>query len=247
MSRVAVLIPALDEEAALPAVLEAIPAWVDRTIVVDNGSTDGTGEVARAGGAEVVAEPRRGYGSACLAGIDHLEHHGSTPGILVFMDADGSDDPGDMERLVEPIRRGSADLVLGVRRSVDDVGTRSGVGTMRDVGTMRGVGTLLPHARLGNRIVLTLTRLLFGRAFRDLPPFRAVRFSSLRAMEMDDRDWGWTLQMQIRAVRAGLRIEELEVAHRRRSEGVSKISGSLSMSLRVGAKMFWTLARERAR
>lgn len=235
MSRVAVLMPALDEEAALPAVLEAIPAWVDRTIVVDNGSTDGTVEVARAGGAEVVAEPRPGYGAACLAGIDHLEHHGPTPGILVFMDADGSDDPGDMERLVEPIRRGSADLVLGVRRSVDDAGT------------MRGVGTLLPHARLGNRIVLTLARLLFGRSFRDLPPFRAVRFSSLRAMEMDDRDWGWTLQMQIRAVRAGLRIEELEVAHRRRSEGVSKISGSLSMSLRVGAKMFWTLARERLR
>lgn len=221
--------PALDEEAALPAVLEAIPAWVDRTIVVDNGSTDGTADVARAGGAEVVAEPRRGYGAACLAGIRHLEHHGATPGILVFMDADGSDDPRDMERLVEPVRSGAADLVLGVRRS----GER--------------VGSVLPHARLGNRIVLALTRLLFGRRFQDLPPFRAIRFSSLRALEMDDGDWGWTLQMQIRAVGAGLRIREVQVAHRRRTEGVSKISGSLSMSVRVGLKMFWTLARERAR
>lgn len=230
MSRVAVLMPALDEEEALPAVLGAIPSWVDRTVVVDNGSTDRTVDVARAGGAEVVTEPRRGYGSACLAGIGHLEHHGPTPGILVFMDADGSDDAGDMERLVEPIRRGSADLVLGVRRGADG-----------------DVGTLLPHARLGNRIVLGLTRLLFGRRFLDLPPFRAVRFSSLQALEMDDRDWGWTLQMQIRAVRAGLRVEEVEVGHRRRTRGVSKISGSLSTSLLVGAKMFWTLARERLR
>lgn len=230
MSRVALLMPALNEEEALPAVLEVVPGWVDRTVVVDNGSTDGTADVARAAGAEVVGEARRGYGAACLAGIRHLEHGGRRPAILVFMDADGSDDPGDMERLVEPIGRGSADLVLGVRR-----------------GAAGEVGTLLPHARLGNRIVLTLTRLLFGRPFRDLPPFRAIRFSSLLGLEMDDRDWGWTLQMQIRAVRSGLGIEEVEVAHRRRTEGVSKISGSLSTSLRVGAKMFWTLARERLR
>lgn len=222
--------PALNEEEALAGILERTPGGVHRVVVVDNGSTDRTAEVARARGAEVVREAERGYGAACLAGIGHLLHVGPPPEVLVFMDADGSDDPSDVERLVAPIVSGDADLVLGVRRGVGG-----------------DVGTILPHARLGNRIVLGLTRLLFGRSFRDLPPFRAVRFSSLLALGMDDRSWGWTLQMQIRAVRGGLRMEEVEVTHRRRSAGVSKISGSLTMSLRVGAKMLWTLARERLR
>jgi glycosyltransferase involved in cell wall biosynthesis len=229
-SGVAVLIPALDEEEALPDVLDRIPPWVERVVVADNGSTDGTADVARSRGAEVVFESERGYGAACLAGIRYLSHLEQPPEILVFLDADGSDNPADIGRVVEPIARGVADLVLGVRRGFDG-----------------DVGTILPHARFGNRIVLTLTRLLFGRAFADLPPFRAVRFDRLIALEMDDRNWGWTLQMQLRAVRLGLRIEELEVEHRRRSEGVSKISGSLSMSVRVGAKMFYTLWRERTR
>lgn len=228
--RVALLMPALDEEEALPAILAAVPGVVQRVVVADNGSTDETAAVARAAGAEVVHESERGYGAACLAGIRHLEHGGDPPDVLVFMDADGSDDPADLVGLLDPIRAGRADLVLGVRK-----------------GEGGDVGTILPHARLGNRVVLGLTRLLYGEAFEDLPPFRAVRFDSLRALEMDDRNWGWTLQMQIRAVRRGLRIEEVEVAHRRRTEGVSKISGSLSMSVRVGAKMFWTLARERLR
>lgn len=230
MTRVALLLPALNEEHALPAILDAIPRWVDRVVVADNGSTDRTAAVARDRGAEVVHEPRRGYGAACLAGIRHLAHTGPSPEILVFMDADGSDDPSDLEGLIEPIRTGAADLVLGVRRGVGG-----------------DVGTIFVHARLGNRIVLGLTRMLFGETFRDLPPFRAIRFDVLRELRMDDRSWGWTLQMQVRAVKAGLRIVEVEVRHRRRTEGVSKISGSLTMSLRVGAKMFWTLARERLR
>lgn len=227
MTDIALLMPALDEEEALPAILDAIPGWVDRVVVTDNGSTDRTAEVARAHGAEVVRERERGYGAACLAGIRHLEHVGAPPAVLVFMDADGSDDPADVERLVAPIRAGEADLVLGVRRGVGG-----------------DVGTILPHARLGNRIVLGLTRALFGESFRDLPPFRAIRFEALRRLEMDDRSWGWTLQMQIRALKADLRIVEIEVDHRRRTEGESKISGSATMSLRVGAKMFWTLGRE---
>ncbi len=229
--KVALLMPALNEEEALPAILSSIPEGVvARVVVADNGSTDGTIEVARAGGAEVVHEEERGYGAACLAGIHHLAHGSDPPDVLVFMDADGSDDPTEIQRLVEPVRAGRADLVLGVRR-----------------GEGGDVGTILPHARLGNRVVLTGARLLFGKAFEDLPPFRAIRFASLLELAMDDRTWGWTLQMQIRAVRRGLRIEEIEVAHRRRAEGVSKISGSLTMSVRVGAKMFWTLARERLR
>ncbi|MDH3270677.1 MAG: glycosyltransferase family 2 protein [Gemmatimonadota bacterium] len=230
MTRVSLLMPALDEEGALPGILARIPGWVDRVVVADNGSTDRTAEVARVGGAEVVREEERGYGAACLAGIRHLSQSGTAPDVLVFMDADGSDDPADIERLIMPIHEGRADLVLGVRRGVKGE-----------------VGTILPHARLGNRIVLGLVWLLFRKRFADLPPFRAISFDALQRLEMDDRNWGWTLQMQIRAARTGLAIEEVEVGHRRRTEGVSKISGRLSMSLRVGAKMFWTLGRERLR
>lgn len=222
--------PALNEEAALPAILDAMPEGVERVVVADNGSTDRTAEVARSYGAEVVREDERGYGAACLAGIHHLATHGPPPDVLVFIDADGSDDPADIVRVVGPIERGEADFVLGVRRGADG-----------------DVGTILPHARLGNRIVLGLTSLLFRESFADLPPFRAIRFDRLLELDMDDRNWGWTLQMQIRALRSDLRVVEMDVSHHRRTEGVSKISGSLGMSLRVGAKMFYTLARERLR
>lgn len=225
--RVAVLMPALNEELALPAILEAIPAWVSEVVVADNGSSDRTAEVARAGGAHVVHELERGYGAACLAGITYLRQLPSPPEVLVFMDADGSDHPSDIAKLVGPIDEGSADLVLGVRHGRDG-----------------DVGTILPHARLGNRIVLGLVQLLHRESFADLPPFRAIAFDRLLDLEMDDRNWGWTLQMQIRAARRGLRIVETGVTHARRTEGTSKISGSLSMSLRVGAKMFYTLGRE---
>jgi glycosyltransferase involved in cell wall biosynthesis len=228
--RVAVLMPALNEEAALPAILRGIPEWVDRVVVADNGSTDTTADVARRYGAEVVHEPARGYGAACLAGIRHLVQLDPPPDVLVFIDADGSDDPADIERVAAPILSDQADLVLGVRRGIDG-----------------DKGTILPHARFGNLLILSLTHLLFGESFADLPPFRAMRFSKLLELEMDDQNWGWTLQMQIRAAKRRLRVTEVEVAHRRRTEGVSKISGSLAMSLRVGAKMFYTLARERLR
>jgi glycosyltransferase involved in cell wall biosynthesis len=222
--------PALNEQAALPAILERMPQLVGTVVVADNGSTDRTAEVARAHGARVVHEPERGYGAACLAGIRFLSQMPTPPDVLVFIDADGSDDPSDIERVATPILAGEADLVLGVRRGVGG-----------------DVGTILPHARFGNRLVLALTRALFGERFQDLPPFRAVRFQELLRLEMDDRSWGWTLQMQIRAAQRDLRVVEVDVVHRRRSEGVSKISGSLSMSLKVGAKMFYTLARERLR
>ena len=222
--------PALDEEAALPDILAAMPQGLHSVVVADNGSTDATAAVARAGGAQVVFESERGYGAACLAGIRHLAQADDPPDVLVFIDADGSDDPADIERVVGPLLSDEADMVLGVRRGVGG-----------------DVGTILPHARLGNHIVLGLTEVLFRESFSDLPPFRALRFDRLLELEMDDRNWGWTLQMQIRAVRHGLRIVEMDVPHRRRVEGESKISGSLGMSLRVGAKMFYTLARERLR
>lgn len=230
LRRTAVLIPALDEEEALPAVLEALP--VDRlhtVVVADNGSTDRTAEIAETAGATVVREPRRGYGAACLAGIAHLAALPVPPRSVAFLDADHPGDAARLSLVLDPLARG-ADLALGVRMA------RGGAR-----------GNVHAHARWGNRVVLAAVWLLFGRRFEDLPPFRAIRFATLRRLAMDDRNWGWTLQMQVRAVRHGLEIVEVLAPHEPRSRGRSKISGRLGMSLRVGAKMFWTLARERLR
>lgn len=230
LRRTAVLIPALNEEEALPAVLAALPTdRLHSVVVADNGSTDRTASIARAAGAVVVREPRRGYGAACLAGIAHLAAHPAPPHAVAFLDADHPEDAASLPLLLDLLARG-ADLALGVRTNPD--GSR---------------GNLRRHARWGNRLVLTVARLLFGCRFRDLPPFRAIRFPALQRLAMDDRDWGWTLQMQLRAVRHGLRIAEVDAPHRARVHGTSKISGRAVMSLRVGAKMFHTLARERMR
>ncbi len=227
LSRTAVLIPALDEEEALPVVLRALPIdQLHTVVVVDNGSTDRTATVAREGGAVVVPEPERGYGAACLAGLERLSSLDPVPDAVVFLDADHPEDARRISSLLKPLATG-ADLALGVR--VSPGGER---------------GNRHAHARWGNRFVLAWVRVLFGRAFRDLPPFRAIRCGSLERLAMDDRNWGWTLQMQVRAVRAGLEIVEACVPHYARSRGRSKISGRLGMSLRVGAKMFYTLGRE---
>lgn len=229
--RIAVLIPARDEEEALPGTLDRIPRPpVDTVVVVDNGSSDRTGAVAREGGARLVREERRGYGAACLAGLDDLAGRGEPPDVVVFVDADHGGEPGALRALVEPVVRGRADLVLASRTppSGDDRGAR------------------LPlHQRWGNRLVLVLVRALFGYRFDDIAPFRAVAWPALRTLAMDDRDWGWTLQMQLRAARRGLRIVEVPVADAGRRAGRSKISGTVGGSLRAGAKMLWTVVRER--
>lgn len=228
LGSVAVLVPALDEEEVLPRVLEALPDdAVDHLVVVDNGSRDRTAEVARRCGATVLVEEERGYGAACLAGIGHLASLPESPEVVAFLDADATAEAPLVPALVRPVLADRADLVLGVRHGGD--GRR---------------GNLHAHARLGNRLVLGLVRILFGARFDDLPPFRAVRFRSLLELDMDDRDWGWTLQMQIRALRHGLRISQMPVPHAERSAGRSKISGSLGASIRVGLKMFYTLGRE---
>lgn len=230
LRRTAVLILALNEEEALPAVLDALPMDRLHTVVVaDNGSTDRTAEIASAAGATVVREPRRGYGAACLAGIAHLATLTEPPHAVAFLDADHAEDAASLSLVLDPLTRGAA-LALGVR--VARGGAR---------------GNVHAHARWGNRVVLAAVWLLFGRRFQDLPPFRAIRFPALQRLAMDDRNWGWTLQMQLRAVRHGLEIVEVYAPHEPRSRGRSKISGRLGMSVRVGAKMFYTLARERLR
>jgi glycosyltransferase involved in cell wall biosynthesis len=220
-----VVIPALNEEASLPLVLADLPRPpVRRIVVADNGSADGTARVAREGGAEVVAAPRRGYGSACLAGLDHLRRTGP-PEIVVFVDADYSDHPEELPLLIAPILAGEADLVIGSR-----------------VLGKRERGALLPQARAGNLVACKLIRLLYGQTFTDLGPFRAVRWEILEGLRMADPDFGWTAEMQVKAARRKVRCAEVPVSYRRRV-GVSKITGTVSGTLRAGYKILWTVAR----
>ena len=221
---IAVIIPALDEEAGLPSVLADIPpGLVDEVVVVDNGSSDRTAEVARACGATVLSEPRRGYGSACLKGIAYLRER--RPDVVVFLDGDYSDHAEDMRRLLDPILQGGYDMVIGSR--------------------VRGVaerGALLPQARVGNALATWLIRAIYGFAYSDLGPFRAVSFAKLLALEMADHGYGWTVEMQIKAVQQGLRVTEVPVRYRRRI-GRSKVTGTLRGSVMAGCKILWTIAR----
>ena len=222
--RVAVIIPAHDEESSLPLVLDAIPAGLaEEIVVVDNASTDRTAEAARSRGATVLFEPRRGYGAACLRGVDHLR--ASRPDVVVFLDADYSDHPEEMPKLLEPIVRDGVDLVIGSRAP-----------------RFREPGALLPQARLGNWLATRLIRFLYGGPFTDLGPFRAVRFEALLGLGMADRDFGWTAEMQVKALKSGLGVREVPVSYRRRV-GSSKITGTVSGTFKAGAKILWTIAR----
>lgn len=221
---VTVIIPVLNEENGLARVLESLPRdGVRDVIVVDNGSTDRSVEVARAGGATVIQEPRRGYGRACLSGLDRAAV--DPPDIVVFLDGDFSDDPREMPLLVEPIARGEADFVVGSR-----------------VRGERAPGALLPQAIVGNWIATRLIGWLFGFRYTDLGPFRAIRWSSLSTLGMADEAFGWTVEMQIKALQHGLRVVEVPVRYRSRI-GVSKISGTLTGSIKAG----WTILRTIAR
>jgi glycosyltransferase involved in cell wall biosynthesis len=222
-SRVGVVIPALNEERSLPLVLAGLPReWIHEIVVVDNGSTDATADVARAGGARVVHEPRRGYGSACLAGIAALDD----PAIIVFLDADHSDDPADLPRVLAPILQGRADLVIGSR-----------------VLGQREKGALLPQAMFGNWLATRLISWIWGQRYTDLGPFRAIRAGALHELHMRDRDFGWTVEMQVKAARAGLRAVEVPVRYRRRV-GRSKITGTLLGTLRASHKILFTIFHE---
>jgi len=222
--RAALVIPALNEEASIGRTLDEIPAGLfDPVVVADNGSTDRTAEIAAGRGAQVVREPRRGYGAACLAAIAALP---AEVEAVAFMDADGSDDPAQASRLLGPIAAGKADLVLG----------------SRELGAAEA-GALSPHQRFGNRLATGLMRLFFGHRYTDLGPFRAVRRTSLDALGMRDTNYGWTIEMQIKAVRRGLRIVEIPVDYRRRRAGESKVSGNFAGSVKAGLKILWSVAR----
>lgn len=223
--RIGVVIPALDEEQAIGLVVSEIPRWVDTIVVADNGSRDSTADVARAAGATVVREAERGYGAACLAGIAALE----AADIIVFLDGDRSDYAEDMATLVDPIAEGQADMVLGSR-----------------VLGEREAGSLTPQQVFGNWLATTLIRLIWGARFTDLGPFRAISRECLAALRMADRNYGWTVEMQIKAAHAGVRMREVPVRYRQRI-GKSKVSGTIKGSVLAGIKILAIIGQQALR
>ncbi|MCP5004727.1 MAG: glycosyltransferase [Planctomycetes bacterium] len=221
--KVTVVIPALNEEKSIDLVVRDIPReLVEEIVVVDNGSHDKTGQVAANLGAKVVVEPVKGYGSACLRGISVLDHDTE---IVVFIDADYSDFPGDIHKLLGPLLSDKADLVIGSRLS-----------------GCREKGALLPQAIVGNKLAVFLIRLCCGFQYTDLGPFRAIRYRALMGLRMRDKNFGWTVEMQIRAIKEGLRVTEVPVRYRKRI-GKSKITGTVSGSIKAGAKIIFTILK----
>jgi glycosyltransferase involved in cell wall biosynthesis len=219
-----VVIPALNEERALPYVLREIPRpLVRRVVVADNGSADRTAAVAVEHGAEVVHEAERGYGAACLRALAHLA--ADPPDIVVFLDGDYSDHPDELPSLIQPILEGRAELVIGSRAT-----------------GRRERGALSPQQRIGNAIASSALLLLYGARYTDLGPFRAVRWQALQRLQMSDRNYGWTVEMQIKAARQRIPHCEVPVSYRPRI-GVSKVSGTLRGSVSAGAKILWLLGR----
>ncbi len=220
-SVVSLIIPALNEEKSIGSVLQAIPKnLVGEIIVVDNGSTDRTVEFARQGGASVVTENARGYGAACLAGISSLSENCE---IVAFVDADFSDFPEDLGQILQPIVSGKAEMVIGTR-TVDREARKA----------------LTPQQRYGNWLATTLVKIFFGKSYTDLGPFRAIRRDALERLKMTDRNFGWTIEMQIKAAQKKLRVTEVPVSYRIRI-GRSKISGTVKGTILAGTKIIYTI------
>ncbi len=221
---VGVVVPARDEAPSLARLLPDLDGQgLGQVVVADNGSTDGTARVATRLGADVVREPRLGYGAACAAGIGALRPDVE---IVVFLDADLADDPRRLTDLVTPIEAGEADLVIGVRPSV-----------------LRERGAMTPPQAFGNWLATGLIRILWGHRYTDLGPFRAIRRGALDRLGMVDRRFGWTVEMQVRALQEGLRVTEVEVPYRVRPLGRSKISGTVRGVALAAASILYTIGR----
>ncbi len=219
-----VIIPALNEEASIGKVLADVPpGLVEEVVVVDNGSTDATVLLAKRAGATVLNEKERGYGYACLRGIDYLQKLKERTDIVVFIDADYSDRPEEMPMLVDPIIDGSVDMVIGSRTRGE-----------------RQRGSMTPPQLFGNFLATVLIRLIYKKEYTDLGPFRAIDFNKLQQLEMKDKTYGWTVEMQIKAAKKGLRYTEVPVSYRKRI-GKSKVSGTIRGVLMAGYKIIWTI------
>lgn len=221
--KVKVIIPALNEEKAIGLVIDEIPAYVEEVIVADNNSTDRTAAVAREHGAKVVFQPNSGYGNACLKAMEYIEAQAEKPKVIVFLDGDHSDHPSEMDELLKPITDHQVDMVIG----------------SRNLGKADS-GSLTPQQLFGNWLATFLLKLIYGVKYTDLGPFRAIRYESLLQLEMCDRNYGWTVEMQIKAAKHGLRTCEVPVSYRNRI-GESKVSGTIKGSLMAGYKIIKTL------
>ncbi len=223
-----VIIPAFNEENGISQVLKEIPdGWVEEVVVVNNASTDDTERNARAGGATVLREAEKGYGRACLKGIQYINDHEPKPEIVVFIDADHSDYPEQLPELVAPILAGQAELVIGSRA----LGNRE-------------KGSMTPQQVFGNWLATRLMRWIYDAKFTDLGPFRAIKLNALNALNMQDKTYGWTVEMQLKAAKA--RISYMEVpAHYRNRVGFSKISGTVKGTIMAGYKIIYTIFKYR--
>ena len=223
---VSVIIPALNEQNAVGHVLNEIPMnVVSEVIVVDNGSVDNTSEVAEKNGATVLHEARKGYGSACLKALAYLKGTKTKPDIVVFLDADHSDYPEELPKLIQPILDDKADLVIGSRA----------------LGQKESGSMTVPQV-FGNWLATHLIKLFYGVEFTDLGPFRAVRYSSLLDIQMEDKNYGWTVEMQLKSAKLKFRNIEVPVNYRKRI-GVSKVSGTIKGTIMAGYKILYTIFR----
>lgn len=222
----AVLIPALNEEGSISKVIASIPAaYRNLVVVVDNGSTDHTALQARNSGAVVLTEPVRGYGRACLNGLDYLSRLETPPEVVVFLDGDFSDYPEEMPSLINPILEGKAHLVIGARGAVN-----------------RQSGSMTTPQIFGNWLSAKLIRFFYGVSFSDLGPFRAIRFSTLKKLDLRDKDFGWTVEMQVKAAKMKIPCMEVPVRYRKRI-GKSKVSGTVKGTILAGYKILFTIFR----
>lgn len=219
MTKIKVIIPAYNEEASIPLVIKAIPAIVNEIIVVSNTSTDNTELNAKNAGATVLIEPQKGYGYACLKGLDYIAKQDSKPDIVVFLDGDYSDYPEELTKIVKPIIEENIDFVVGAR-----------------VKELREEGAMTKPQIFGNWLATTLMGLFFKSTFTDLGPFRAIKYSKLLDLKMEDKTYGWTVEMQLKALKQKMSYKEIAVNYRNRI-GVSKVSGTVKGAIFAGVKI----------
>jgi glycosyltransferase involved in cell wall biosynthesis len=217
--KISVIIPAYNEEKSIALVINEIPKWVDEVIVVSNNSTDNTSKEAESAGATVFHENKKGYGFACLMGLDYISKKNIKPDIVVFLDGDYSDYPEELEILVHPIITQEADFVVGAR-----------------VARLREPGSMTPQQVFGNWLATFLMRIMFDSTFTDLGPFRAIKYDTLLSFKMEDKTYGWTVEMQLKALKMKVKYLEIPVRYRNRI-GVSKVSGTLKGTIMAGIKI----------
>ena len=219
-----IIIPAFNEQNAVGLVIDEIPKdWVSEIIVVDNGSTDDTFSQAESKGATALKEPIRGYGNACLSGMKHIANSRTKPDIIVFLDGDHSDYPDQLKDLVQPIIDGETDMVIGSRAL-----------------GIKEKGSMTPQQIFGNWLATMLIKLFYGVKYTDLGPFRAIRYNSLLAISMQDRTYGWTVEMQLKVAKLNFRTLDVPVNYRQRI-GVSKVSGTIKGTIGAGYKIIYTI------